>query len=301
MLTAVGQGQRAHDPRAGAAGVDRSQSTAGDGEQRRAVGLDYVGLVDPGLLHVGGREVLALHGVLALGGGRHLAGLARAAGDRLQRVALGVLDQVRAGGKGGQPRSRCGAGRQQCRTGEARRQRGGDEMARSQHARQAYPRGGGPASRPAAKAGAYRRAYARIGRMDDAVARYRAASEANDVEGLLDTLAPDAEVVSPISGRMVFRGREDLRVLLGAVYGGITGLRWHEEVGDGPVRVVVGDAGVGPIQLGDAMVFELAADGRIQRISPHIRPWLALTFLALKLAPTVARHPGLVRRALRQA
>jgi len=136
--------------------------------------------------------------------------------------------------------------------------------------------------------------------MDDAISRYRAASEANDIDGVIATLAIDAELVSPISGRMVFRGTEDLRVLLTAVYGGLTGLRWREEVGTDTVRVVVGDAAVGPVKLGDAMVFELTEDGRIKRIRPHIRPWLALTLLALKLGPRIARHPGLVVRALRR-
>lgn len=137
--------------------------------------------------------------------------------------------------------------------------------------------------------------------MDDAVARYRVASEVNDIDGVMDTLAPDVELVSPLSGRMVFRGHDDLRVLLTAVYGSITGLRWREEVGDSSVRVVMGDAAVGPLKLGDAMALDLAHDGRIQRIRPHLRPWLALTLLALRLGPKVGRHPGLVRRALRRA
>jgi len=137
--------------------------------------------------------------------------------------------------------------------------------------------------------------------VDDAIARYRAATEANDIEAVMATIAPDAELVSPISGRMVFRGHEDLRVLLTAVYGSMTGLRWREEVGDGAVRVLTGEAAVGPVKLGDAMVFELAEDGRIRRISPHLRPWLALTVFALKLGPKVGRHPGLVWRALRRA
>lgn len=68
-----------------------------------------------------------------------------------------------------------------------------------------------------------------------------------------------------------------------------------------PGGVVLGDATVGPFPLGDAMVFELAEDGRIRRIRPHLRPWLALTLLALKLGPKVGRHPGLIRRALRRA
>ena len=133
------------------------------------------------------------------------------------------------------------------------------------------------------------------------MARYRAASQADDIDGMMETLAPDAELVSPLSGRMVFRGQTDLRVLLTAVYGSMTGLRWREEVGEGDVRVVVGDAAVGPLKIGDAMVFELAADGRILRIRPHLRPWLALTLLALKLGPKMGRHPGVLRRALRRA
>jgi len=137
--------------------------------------------------------------------------------------------------------------------------------------------------------------------VDDAVGRYQRASEANDVDGLMATLAPDAELVSPISGRMVFRGADDLRVLLTAVYGSMTGLRWRTEIGDGDVRVIVGDGKVGGLKLGDAMVLELGDDGRIRRIRPHLRPWLALTVFALMLGPKVGRHPGVVARALRRA
>jgi hypothetical protein len=63
---------------------------------------------------------------------------------------------------------------------------------------------------------------------------------------------------------------------------------------------VVGEAAVGPVRLGDAMLFELDGDGRIRRIRPHLRPWLALTLFAMTLAPKVGRHPGVVWRALRR-
>ena len=111
-------------------------------------------------------------------------------------------------------------------------------------------------------------------------------------------LAPDAELVSPLSGRMVFRGTEDLRVLLTAVYGGMTGLRWREEFGDARHRLLIGDGRVGPLRMSDAMVFDLADDGRIRRIRPHLRPWLAVTLFALILGPKVARRPGVFLRAL---
>jgi hypothetical protein len=134
--------------------------------------------------------------------------------------------------------------------------------------------------------------------MDDAIARYCAATEAGDVDGFMETLAPDVEVVSPISGRMIFRSHQDVRILLSAVYGTLTGLRWTKTVGDGESRVAVGEARILGVRMTDAMVFDLASDGRIQRISPHLRPWLALTLFALVLGPKVARHPGVVRRAL---
>jgi hypothetical protein len=117
----------------------------------------------------------------------------------------------------------------------------------------------------------------------------------------METLTPDAELVSPLSGRMVFRGAADLRVLLAAVYGSMTGLRWRDDVGDGNVRAVIGDGRVGRFRLGDAMVLELADDGRIRRVRPHLRPWLAVTVFAIKLGPKMVRHPGVVWRALRRA
>jgi hypothetical protein len=134
--------------------------------------------------------------------------------------------------------------------------------------------------------------------MTDAVTAYCAASEAADMAALMATLTPDVEIVSPISGRMVFRGQEDVRILLSAVYSTLTGLSWTESVGEGGVRVALGEARIGPVKLTDAMVFDLDAQGRIRRISPHLRPWLALTLFALLLGPKVARHPGVVRRAL---
>ena len=135
--------------------------------------------------------------------------------------------------------------------------------------------------------------------MDDTVARFRAAYEAQDVDAVIAELVPTAELVSPISGRLVFRGTDDLRTLFTALFATVARIGWEREVGDGPVRVLVGTAAVGPFRMTDAMVVELDADGRIRRLRPHLRPWLALTVLALTLGPRVARHPGVVGRALR--
>lgn len=136
--------------------------------------------------------------------------------------------------------------------------------------------------------------------MNEAVSRYLLASTRNDMETLMSTLAEEAEVISPISGRMVFRGHGDLRILLGAVYGGVTGLRWDERVVDGQTEVAIGKASIGPFGFTDAMAFDLNDRGQISRVRPHLRPWLGLTALALRLGPKLARLPGVIARALRR-
>jgi hypothetical protein len=137
--------------------------------------------------------------------------------------------------------------------------------------------------------------------MDDAIGRYVSASERNDIEAMMSALAPDVELVSPISGRMVFRGEEDVRHLLTAVYGSLKSLRWTQTLGEGKDRVAIGEAHLLGVRMTDAMIFELAPDGRIRRIGPHLRPWLALTFFAIVLGSKVARRPGMIWRALRKS
>jgi hypothetical protein len=132
-----------------------------------------------------------------------------------------------------------------------------------------------------------------------AVETYREASENADIDRLMTAFAPDAEVVSPISARMVFRGEDDLRHLLAAVYGTVKDLRWTKAIGEGDQRVLYGEFRVGPLRMSDAMVFDLGPDGRISTMRPHLRPWLGLTLFALALGPKVVRRPGVVRRALR--
>ena len=135
----------------------------------------------------------------------------------------------------------------------------------------------------------------------DAVATFLEATRRHDVDRMVSALAADAELMSPLSGRMVLRGRDDLRVLLDAVYGGLNDLTWQEVIGDGSTRVAVSTAPVAGVTVTDAMVLDLDDAGRIARIRPHLRPWLAITLFAPLLGPKIARHPGVVRRALSRA
>lgn len=134
-----------------------------------------------------------------------------------------------------------------------------------------------------------------------AVAQYEAASTVGDIDAVMKTLAPDAELISPLVANGVIRGHDDLRVLLDAVYTTLHDLRWIDRFGDDHRVVMIGEARVGPFGIGDAAVIELAEDGLIRRIRPHLRPWLGTTFFALRVLPKLAMHPGLVRRSWRPA
>lgn len=130
------------------------------------------------------------------------------------------------------------------------------------------------------------------------VSAFCAASEAYDVDGMVATLAPGAELVSPLSERLVFRGRDDLRVLLAVTYGSLHALNWTDELGDGAVRVAVSEGNIARIRFTDAMVFELDGDGQIRRLRPHLRPLPAVIMFAAVLGLKLIRHFGVVRRAL---
>ena len=135
--------------------------------------------------------------------------------------------------------------------------------------------------------------------LGDAVARYCRASSANDIDALMATLAPGAELVSPLSGRMVFRGVNDIRILAEAIYGTLEDMHWGAPIGHGRLWMAIAESRIAGLRLDDAMVFELDEDGLIARVRPHLRPWLATTVFALALGPKMAPHAGVILRALR--
>lgn len=135
--------------------------------------------------------------------------------------------------------------------------------------------------------------------MDDAVARYCAASEANDMQALAATFAANVELPSPLFGSFRFRGSGDVRAVLSAVYALLDEVSWEEPIGSGRTRVAVAHAHFLGIHIDDAMIFELDAEDRIRLIRPHLRPLFATIVFALLLGPRVALHPSVVLRALR--
>ena len=135
----------------------------------------------------------------------------------------------------------------------------------------------------------------------DAIAEFRAASEANDLDGFMQALAPDAELVSPLLSHGVIRGKNDLRLLFAAVYGSLSAVRWTEPISQSDRSFMIAQARIGPFRIDDAMLFELDRDGRIKRMRPHLRPWLATSWFALVVGAKLLRSPGVILRAARRA
>lgn len=86
---------------------------------------------------------------------------------------------------------------------------------------------------------------ARLERAAETTRHYRETVEAGDIEGFLATLAEDVVLHSPITARIQFRGRDEMRRLMGAVFAAIEEIRYFEDIGDATTRALFYRARVG--------------------------------------------------------
>lgn len=133
--------------------------------------------------------------------------------------------------------------------------------------------------------------------------RYRRAGEAGDVEGVVATLAADVVFHSPITERVVFRGREEIRELLGAVFSTVSDVRYFAEVGDDRTRVLFDRLQVNGLAMEQTHRLSLNERGEIEEITVFFRPLPGLAALTCALGPRVAearhgRARGLLARIL---
>lgn len=126
-------------------------------------------------------------------------------------------------------------------------------------------------------------------------ARMRAAAEANDVDGVLATCAVDVVLHSPITDRVVFRGREEVGEVLRAVFATLEDMRYFADVGDQRTRALFYQASVGSQSLEEAARIELNEHAEIQKFTIFYRPLPGLATFTAALAPRVARNHGPVR------
>jgi hypothetical protein len=120
--------------------------------------------------------------------------------------------------------------------------------------------------------------------------RFRQAAEAHDVEGVIDTLASDVVLNSPITDRVTFRGRDEVRELLRTVFVTISDIRYFADIGDERTRALFYRANVNGEPLEEATRIELNEQGEIREITLFFRPLPGLATLTAALAPRMARR-----------
>jgi hypothetical protein len=135
----------------------------------------------------------------------------------------------------------------------------------------------------------------------DVLALYAQAGETGDAELVASLFAENGTLRSPIFGRFVFRGREDLRKLMSVVYRAVKDTEFTRRAREGRTAMLTGSSRVWGFRIEEAFAFDLNEQGEIETVTIHIRPLLGLTVLMLALGVGMSRHPGVILRAARGA
>jgi ketosteroid isomerase-like protein len=138
-------------------------------------------------------------------------------------------------------------------------------------------------------------ADAAVAAASETTRRFREAAQAGDVEALLATLAEDVVLRSPITDRVTFHGRQEIRELMRSVFATVENIRYFADVGDARTRALFDRATVGGQALEQAIRVELDERHQIAQITIFFRPLPGLAGLTAALGPRVARKHGPAR------
>jgi hypothetical protein len=126
----------------------------------------------------------------------------------------------------------------------------------------------------------------------------RVAMEARDLEAVKDAFAPDAVLHSPLTGRLTFRGREQIGAICEIVLEAFEGLTYTEEVREGDAAFLVARARVDGQDIEIVDHLRLGPDGRISEFTVFFRPLPAAATALRLLGAGLGRRRGPLRGAL---
>lgn len=121
------------------------------------------------------------------------------------------------------------------------------------------------------------------------------AMKRTDAAGVVSFLAEDAVLRSPISRRIVFRGRDQIREVLEVVYALLDTAEVDAIVGEGDRRVLLLRASIGKLLIDEAMALRLDDAGRVTEMKLYVRAMPQLVTFAAVLGPPLAARRGRVR------
>lgn len=121
---------------------------------------------------------------------------------------------------------------------------------------------------------------------------WRTAGELGDVAAAVRCLAEEVVVISPLTARFRFRGREQVQVMLAAAFEVISDIRYHTEVGEREIRALFYHASCGSVQVEEAQLLRFDGAGRIVELTLFVRPLPALTTVMARIGPALVRRQG---------
>lgn len=131
-----------------------------------------------------------------------------------------------------------------------------------------------------------------------AVLPLRKAMEAHDLAAVMDTFAPNAVLHSPLTEKLVFRGREQIEAITRIVLDVFEDLRYTAEVRGEDTAFLVARARVGGQEIEMVDHVRLDPDGKVCELTVFFRP-LPATAAALRvLGAGLGRRKSPVRGAI---
>jgi hypothetical protein len=130
------------------------------------------------------------------------------------------------------------------------------------------------------------------------IAAWRAAGEAGDATAAGRCLAPEVEMISPLTAAFRFHGPDQVTTVLAAAFEVIHGIRFHTELGVGDTWSLFYHARAGRDPLEEAQLLRLNDAGMIRELTFFGRPLPALTQVMAGIGPRLLRRqgqPGLAR------
>jgi hypothetical protein len=100
----------------------------------------------------------------------------------------------------------------------------------------------------------------------------RAAMEARDLTAATEAFAPDAVFRSPLTNRLAFTGREQIRALVEVILEVFEGLHYTDELRAGDRAVLVAEARVAGSEIELVDHIWLDESGRIRELTVFFRP-----------------------------
>lgn len=110
----------------------------------------------------------------------------------------------------------------------------------------------------------------------------RAAMEARDLTAVVDAFSADAVIHSPLTGRLTFRGREQIRATMQVILEVFDELHYTDELRDGDSAMLLASARVDGTDIDILDHMRLDQSGKIRELTVFFRPMPAIA-VAMRL------------------